>query len=225
MRSGAGTRSRRSKPPPASTKSEPHAGPRPSLPARLQTRLERLYAVETPAIDPFVRASEHGRELVELVEDEGELSIAVHLPSEAVSAEGSLPLDLLCQVVEGVSHFVYLAERARRGLPATQLELELQAEVDKFVIVAEAIGRAASDEAERRRLRALRAAMFERVRYLHEAHTEPGARYRLANELAARFIGSIEDAWVGARDALLLARLRRFHGAGQREKIEMARAA
>jgi hypothetical protein len=181
--------------------------------------------VETPAIDPFVRASEGGREVVELVEGDGELSIAVHLPSEAVRADGGLPLDLLCQVVEGVSHFVYLAERARRGLPTTQLELELQAEVDKFVVVAEALGRASSDEAERRRLRGLRAAMFERVRYLHEAHTEPGARYRLANQLAARFIGSMEDAWVCARDALVLARLRRFHGAGQREKIEMARAA
>ncbi|MCH7929016.1 MAG: ATP-binding protein [Proteobacteria bacterium] len=35
--------------------------------------------------------------------------------------------------VEGVSHFVLVAERARRELPVTQLELELQAEIDKFL--------------------------------------------------------------------------------------------
>ena len=34
---------------------------------------------------------------------------------------------------EGVSHFVFLVWRAQLGRPVTHLELELQAEVDKFV--------------------------------------------------------------------------------------------
>ena len=41
----------------------------------------------------------------------------------------------MCQLIEGVSHFVYVADRARRKLPATQLELELQAEIDKYVLL------------------------------------------------------------------------------------------
>ena len=38
-----------------------------------------------------------------------------------------------CLAVEGVSHFVYVALAAARQRPVSQLELELQAEVDKFV--------------------------------------------------------------------------------------------
>ncbi|OGP14526.1 MAG: hypothetical protein A3I75_00780 [Deltaproteobacteria bacterium RIFCSPLOWO2_02_FULL_50_16] len=37
-------------------------------------------------------------------------------------------------VVEGVSHFVYLYQRALIRRPATELELEIQAEVDKYLL-------------------------------------------------------------------------------------------
>ncbi len=37
-----------------------------------------------------------------------------------------------CLAVEGVSHFVYVALRAAGDRPVSPLELELQAEVDKF---------------------------------------------------------------------------------------------
>ena len=38
-----------------------------------------------------------------------------------------------CAVIEGISHFMFLVERARRSEPLTLLELEVQAEIDKFV--------------------------------------------------------------------------------------------
>jgi hypothetical protein len=41
-----------------------------------------------------------------------------------------------CLATEGVSHFMLLFERARRGEPVTMLELEAQAEVDKFAFAA-----------------------------------------------------------------------------------------
>jgi hypothetical protein len=41
--------------------------------------------------------------------------------------------DAFCVATEGVSHFLMLFERARRGEPVSMLELETQAEVDKFV--------------------------------------------------------------------------------------------
>ena len=42
-------------------------------------------------------------------------------------------LEAFLTVVEGVSHFVYLVQRIQRRQPATQLEMELQAEIDKYL--------------------------------------------------------------------------------------------
>jgi hypothetical protein len=194
-----------------------------SLPARIQERLSRYYGIEdAPAVDGFIEpADEGGRETLFVRDEGGELEIVLCLP-RAVVEDGRAPsFDELCQVVEGVSHFLYLAERARRELPATQLELELQAEVDKYVLFAHGgegfhPGRAAR----------VRARLFERVRYLHAADTESGARYRMANDLAARFARRLEDIFSRhGRFEPMRAALRRFYGAGQAEKIGLAQAA
>ncbi len=65
----------------------------------------------------------------------------------------------------------------------TQLELELQAEVDKFVLCLEV----SNDSAQR-----LLDRMFDSPRFLDAEGTEAGERYRLAHRLAARF-GSARD--------------------------------
>ncbi|MEM6731525.1 MAG: hypothetical protein AAF658_08200, partial [Myxococcota bacterium] len=43
-------------------------------------------------------------------------------------------LEPFCVLLEGISHFVLLAWRAQQERPVSGLELEIQAEVDKFVI-------------------------------------------------------------------------------------------
>ncbi len=50
-------------------------------------------------------------------------------PGEAIPAS----FQAYCAATEGVSHFLMLFERACRGEPVSMLELEAQAEVDKFV--------------------------------------------------------------------------------------------
>ena len=152
------------------------------LARKVQVDLERLYAVEAPPVDAFVRIANGERETVLVRKTRGSLELRVHLPEQALSHDGSITLDLYCQVVEGVSHFMMLVERARRDLPATQLELELQAEVDKFVLVKRAAGAAANTDA------AVKERLFSNVRFLHKAGTVRGERYRLANQLAARFV-------------------------------------
>jgi hypothetical protein len=190
--------------------------------ARIQARLMALYGVEAPDVEPFVRWEDEGRETLAVRQEDDALELALYLPSAARN-RAPLTLDLLCQIAEGVSHFVYLVERARRDLPATHLELELQAEVDKFVVAADAMVRALPP------LRvdghALRERLFGRVRFLDPEGTELGERYRLANRLAARFVRSLEpELGAGARERVR-GKLRRFFQAGQREKIEMALAA
>jgi len=169
----------------------------------------------------FVRTGTgKSRETLVLRQSEEELEIALVLPPVEDSRElarHNEPTDVWLQIVEGVSHFVYVAERARTELPATKLELELQAEVDKFVLLVFGGEPLAPDKA-----RALHRKLYEGVRYLHAANTEDGARYRLANDLAARFASRLVD--LGDHD--VRARLlRRFYRAGQAEKLRLARAA
>jgi hypothetical protein len=196
-----------------------------SLPATIQTRLSRWYGIEdAPAIDPFIEPVDGGRETLLVRDAGGALEIVLYLPRAAVErAEGSPAptFDELCQVIEGVSHFLYLAERARRELPATQLELELQAEVDKYLLLTH--DRRGFHPA---RARAVRARLFDRVRYLHAPDTERGARYRMANDLAARFARRLDAIFTRhGRFEPMRAVLRRFYGAGQTEKIGLAQAA
>lgn len=195
------------------------------LPARIQARLSVLYGVEdAPPVDSFIEASDDERETLFVREEEGELQLLLRLPRVVVEQrEGSQrpSFDEICQAVEGVSHFLYIAERARRELPATELELELQAEVDKFLLLSNADTGLQPERATR-----VRARLFDGVRYLHADSTERGARYRMANDLAARFAQGLQASF--ERDGQLewmRAKLRRFYGAGLTEKIGLARAA
>ena len=197
-----------------------------ALARRIQSRLESLYGLETPDVTPFLRPANDGREVLHLRESDGELEIGLYLPEEAFEARAASSLDLLCQVAEGVSHFVYLVERTRRRLPATQLELELQAEVDKFVVLAGSVVAARPcGSFPPHAASVLRERLFGRVRFLHAAGTQPGDRYRLANDLAARFVRRLDGKLHRVADDRAVLELRRFHAGGQREKIEMALAA
>jgi hypothetical protein len=205
--------------------------PRRTIPARIQERLARTYAIDgAPAVDDFIQPTDGpAREALLIRDSGGELEVALHLPREALDGARPPSFDEVCQIVEGVSHFVYVAERARRELPATQLELELQAEVDKYVLLAlddlDERGRGAG-RFEPERAARIRARLFERVTFLHPAGSEIGDRYRVANDLAARFVGRMEAALARrGRHAEVLATLRRFYAVGQTDKIALALAA
>lgn len=200
----------------------------PTLAARIQARLHRTYAIEqAPPVDEFIVPTEGpDRETVRVYQGDGELEVEVALPKSAL-CRPKPTLDELCQIVEGVSHFLYLAERARRELPATQLELEIQAEVDKYVVlVLGPVLRPASSPLDEHRSRSMRARLFERVIFLHDEGTERGERYRVANDVAAKVARGLERTIVrGGCVEEAQAFLRRFYSAGQREKIELSKAA
>lgn len=195
-----------------------------SLPAQIQAALCRLYGIDdAPAVDDFIRPCEEetDREVLLLQENEEGVEVAVHLPKSALERRKQLRFDEVCQVIEGVSHFVFLVERVRRELPVTQLELELQAEVDKYVVFVHDVRRFEPQRAAR-----VRARLFDAVAYIDPPGTEKGDRYRLANDLAARFSGMLDERFARhGRFEQLLHALRRFYAAGQCEKINLARAA
>jgi hypothetical protein len=188
---------------------------------RVQRDIERFYRLErAPAVEDFLRTTTDvdAREAVRIRDaEDGALEIEVLAPAFSRKPD----LDRICQLIEGVSHFVYVADRARRQLPATQLELELQAEIDKYVLLALAGERFDAGSA-----RALHARLFEGVRFCHPEGTEAGDRYRFANDLAARLVRRLELAYAEkGRFSDLREMLARFYRMGQADKILFARAA
>jgi hypothetical protein len=119
-----------------------------------------------------------------------------------------------------VSHFVYLADRAQSAREATQLEMELQAEVDKYVVLASSV-RALDLSTSAK----LRARLYERVHYAHDSATEMGERYRVANDAAHGFVRRLERHLPGRRFGAMQEELRRFFRMGQADKVRLGRAA
>ncbi len=187
----------------------------------IQSQLCDVYGLDgVPDVTAFVTArADVTRERVLVRETDDGLEVRVELPAAVLDAEPSL--DVLCQAVEGVSHFVLIAERARCELPTTELELELQAEVDKFLLLG--IVPRPKPAIERARLRWR---LFDAARFAHPAGTELGDRYRLASRAALGFIHRLEQRYL-RRSRLdgLRGELRRFFRAGQTAKLELARAA
>lgn len=190
---------------------------------RVQRQLEAIYELEpTPSIAPFVRVDpEEPREQLLVRQSTDGMDIIVVLPVASAQAlllgDASAQLDAYLGAVEGISHFIHLAERARTELPTTLLELELQAEVDKFALLSGEQVAANTGE-----LVSLHRRLYENVRFLHASATEAGERYRLANGLAARLWSQLIRLGPGAlhRDTL-----KRFYRASQAEKISIVAAA
>jgi hypothetical protein len=191
-----------------------------TLAARVQEALERVYQLDRIAdVGEFVRGAGEGeREALVLRQaTDGAIEVSLRLPY----LEAEAKLDALCQIIEGVSHFVYVVERARVEREATQLELELQAEVDKWVVLA-----ASMHSFDESRSAVLRARLYEGVTFQHDADSEVGERYRVANDAAHRFVRRLERQYVGrARYGEMHAELRRFFRVGQEEKLRLGRAA
>jgi hypothetical protein len=191
-----------------------------ALAAKVQRGIERFYRLEqAPAVEPFIKVARSGeREAVRIREArDGAIEIEVRTPP-LVSTHR---LDAMCQIIEGVSHFVYVADRARRRLPATQLELELQAEIDKYMLLV-----LSKETFDPELARLLHMQLYERVRFAHPEGTELGDRYRFANDLAARFVRRLEVLYAErGRRAALRDAMARFYGMGQADKIQFARAA
>ncbi len=191
-----------------------------ALANRIQRGLERLYRLDPCAdVDDFVTHANDGERETLLVRESAEgLELQLRLPRLGEGGDAHRCFDPICQIIEGVSHFVYLADRASQDRETSQLELELQAEVDKYVVLASSLS-----DFDAHASRRLRAQLYDEVAYLHDETTEEGQRYRVANGLARRFVTRLERDYVSrARFGDLQRELRRFFHMGQHEKLTSA---
>lgn len=199
----------------------------------VQRHLETLYALapEAPVTDflipPDAVAHLPGGGSRTLVSQRGdEVSVGVVLDG-AVGAQleqvdprerlDTSNLGSFTTLTEEVSHFLYVLFRARSDRPVTQLELELQGEVDKYLVVL--FFRGLYDEgAVSQRLRQL---LFARYRLSEGVSAESAERYHEASRLANRYCGWLESRFLRRLRLAELAReARRFWRLGQREKLE-----
>lgn len=202
----------------------------------LQRELEALHAVRGGgAVEDFVVGEEalsalglptpRAEEEVLVHEEGGELEVAVYYAEPLVRRVGGLPLDLgallheglqtFSVTLEGVSHFLYLTHRAAVPRPVSLLELELQAEVDKFALLALRLTRAGRSAG----LPELSRRMFDEVAFHAHLDDDAAERYRTANRLARAFCRTLTRHLVRGDVDGALRRLRRLYRLGAGEKL------
>ena len=193
--------------------------------ADLQSTLAKRYDIFQPySVEPFIShdAETLARitgvkpttpEMMLVQEDGNNLDITVFLDKQLISALSNLNWDQhwngkyfnhYCIVLEGISHFVYLSWNAYYDRPVKWLELELQAEIDKFVF--------ASIDANAQDTRELISRLFEDVRYHESLSEESRDRYETANELAQGYCCWLNDNFdIRDHNRRLTAELARFY--------------
>jgi hypothetical protein len=201
--------------------------------ARLQRGLEALYRLDAGAcVDDFVidEATRDAvvpvrrpREQLLVCEDGGEVSVALFVDpavlanlaaNDPARGLGDRNLGDFLLAIEGVSHFVYALQCARSDRPVTQLELELQAEVDKYVTCLLVC------DGEPAMSRELRRRLFGDCEYEADLDGDERARYRAANDNADRYAAWLESAFVATRRIPdMLGELRRFYRRGLAAKL------
>ena len=176
--------------------------------AELQSRLESCYEINLPyRVEDFTTTDvnlarlldgdhphqPHERLLLQQTGDD--LSMSLYLDADLMARLATIEelytaadehLADLSLALEGVSHFVYMAWNASYERPVSLLELELQAEVDRFVmllLLQQEQGVAAFGK--------LHQWLFEDVSFAATLDEEQLARYRTANRFAARYCWSL----------------------------------
>jgi len=128
-----------------------------------------------------------------------------------------------CTALEGVSHFVYSAWRLQCDAPVSLLELETQAEVDKYAatvfLIADQQGGAYPAQ--------VHARLFDRVDFDARLEPEQYDRYRTAHRCAANYCRRLESRFVSrgrAQVEALVRELRKFYRLGSTAKLRYAQS-
>ena len=209
---------------------------------RVQAQLEAIYGLQPGhRASAFVVGPEQAKALgatgradeeLLLRQEDGELCVALYFAPELLRrleqfedapAERFLEmnLDSYCQVAEGVSHFLYVINAAEQDRQVSLLELEAQAEVDKF---ASCVLSRWADGEEWAKLLARR--LFDDFT-LRPGLTGPERwRYAEANRLARNYCGRMLRLIAERRMDHLLAELRLSYRMGAEAKLQyLSRAA
>lgn len=153
----------------------------------------------------FIRQSEDALDLSLFVDQAVLKRLAARTDADGWSADD---LNDWWQALEGVSHFLCVVWRAERDRSTTALELELQAEVDKFILTACTLGEQHGSPS----LAPLKHLLFRRTRLRDGLSPQLQHRYRRANHLAESYCHQLHRRHsVWPPDEALLSEIRRFY--------------
>lgn len=207
---------------------------------RIQQQLQEIYHLEIPhqvtdflitdaALVSALRGGEATRYAPEqlLVQQEKDcLALSLYLEAALVERlERDDPFHTLhdgnlsdyCTALEGISHFLYLTWNASHDRPVTRLELELQAEVDKFIAAVQLI----ANQYGGRDNDALLNQLFRAVSFAPELGDEEKRRYWWANQYAGRYCQHLNRNYLRRNNTTNLTReLRRFYRLPQQAKLQ-----
>jgi hypothetical protein len=203
----------------------------------LQALLSEFYALDVPySVDDFVttdatfaRALDGGGRQVDekllIAEADGEAEVCLYLEQRLLERlERSDPLSRLdgdnledfWTAFEGVSHFTYYAWNAQHEKAVTLLEMELQAEVDKFVATALLLLRQGNRNAD-----GLHHWLFELPQLDRRLAGDELDRYQRANRYAAKYCRKLAASSArGPADEPVQGELRRFYRLSHASKID-----
>ena len=178
-------------------------------------QLEKHATDARPAPEKLlVKASEDGLD-VSLYIDAGILARLNEATPDAVPEPAALAD--YCTVLEGVSHFLYLIWHAGHGRNITQLELEMQAEVDKFITSACALRGQDQNVPDQ-----LHRWLFARADYADDLKRNELERYRDASQYAGSYCRALAQRYLRPEQLpgeAMLKELRRFYRLPLRQKI------
>ncbi len=207
----------------------------------LQASFEEIYALETQLdvrdflVQPevrdsipghvkglpeqfFVSENDDGMELALFIEPDIITGLEVDDPRRSLHIGN---LENFWIAAEGVSHFIFLVWRAQLGRPVTHLELELQAEVDKFVrawtlLIEQG---ASMDEASA----SLHRVLFKRYELRDDLPEGQREMYRAASKAAERFCFRLGREFSRPHElGALTRRVRDYYRLGLSEKMRAA---
>lgn len=204
---------------------------------QLQRLLSETYALELGyrvrdflITDPNVAdrldaAGRHGDEKLLIAESEGEASVSLYLDpallgrlnrNNPATQLGTDNIEDFWTALEGVSHFLYYAWNAALEKSVTLMEMELQAEVDKFVAAALLLRRQGAMLPRR-----LHRCLFDMARFDARLPPEELERYRDANRYAGKYCLQLVKRLTGdLNPATLKHELCYFYRLPQPEKIQ-----
>jgi hypothetical protein len=207
---------------------------------RLQQHLETIYEVRSgyqvadflindTGLARDLDMSETARDLPEKLlirkQDEEAVDVALYLDPDLLQRlEANDPTQLLhgqnlhdfWVALEGISHFLYFTWNAGYERRVSLLEMELQGEVDKYVLAAFLFHSQQQGAVPTR----LHQHLFHNVSYDARLNAAELHRYRRANYFAARFCYCIEKLFLRGRSyAAMINTLRRFYRLTQHHKI------
>jgi hypothetical protein len=205
---------------------------------QLQQQLQSIYEIDIPhMVSDFVTTDQqmvsclthgnrnHIREQLLLQQDAEDLDVSLYLHSGIVKGLVERTADYLfdpdnmedmCLAIEGISHFLYLVWRAINQQRVTRLELELQAEVDKYILILSLLKEQNCSGMTGK----LRTILFENIIFDSTLSVTELTRYKEANFYAAKYCWQQQELFLeNFGSSRMINELRRFYRLGQNAKL------